>query len=201
MMRRTLLVGLLITACAALSPSYWFFVACFALARPLLSSTATLVQVVTVELSSTKARIDRLVIVSAGAGIGAGLAAIFAGVLRGPDSFRYLFALAIVPVFFLRPLLRSVPEPTFHSARGPLARLGAVPRGLRVRVTVVGVIIFLVGVISVEYLAEIDGLGKTISFDYLAFDMPGVYSAVVLVLVLAAALLTAIGRLAAVVRR
>jgi MFS family permease len=148
MMRRTLLVGLLITACAALSPSYWFFVACFALARPLLSSTATLVQVVTVELSSAKARIDRLVIVSAGAGIGAGLAAIFAGVLRGPDSFRYLFALAIVPVFFLRPLLRSVPEPAYHGAAGPLARIGAVPRGLRARVTVVGAIIFVVGVIS-----------------------------------------------------
>jgi MFS family permease len=148
MMRRTLFVGLLITACAALSPSYWFFVACFALARPLLSSTATLVQVVTVELSSTKARIDRLVIVSAGAGIGAGLAAIFAGVLRGPDSFRYLFALAIVPVFFLRPLLRSIPEPAFQGAGGPLARLGAVPRGLRARVTVVGVIIFVVGAIS-----------------------------------------------------
>jgi MFS family permease len=148
MMRRTLFVGLLITACAALSPSYWFFVACFALARPLLSSTATLVQVVTVELSSTTARIDRLVIVSAGAGIGAGLAAIFAGVLRGPDSFRYLFALALVPVFFLRPLLRSVPEPAFQGAAGPLARLGAVPRGLRARVTLVGVIIFVVGVIS-----------------------------------------------------
>jgi MFS family permease len=148
MMRRTLFVGLLITACAALSPSYWFFVACFALARPLLSSTATLVQVVTVELSSTTARIDRLVIVSAGAGIGAGLAAIFAGVLRGPDSFRYLFALAIVPVFFLRPLLRSVPEPAFRGAGGPLARLGVVPRGLRARVAIVGVIIFVVGVIS-----------------------------------------------------
>jgi MFS family permease len=148
MMRRTLFVGLLITACAALSPSYWFFVACFALARPLLSSTATLVQVVTVELSSTQARIDRLVIVSAGAGIGAGLAAIFAGLLRGPDSFRYLFALAIIPIFFLRPLLRSVPEPAFQGAGGPLARLGAVPRGLRARVTVVGVIIFIVGVIS-----------------------------------------------------
>jgi MFS family permease len=148
MMRRTLFVGLLITACAALSPSYWFFVACFALARPLLSSTATLVQVVTVELSSTKARIDRLVIVSAGAGIGAGLAAIFAGVLRGPDSFRYLFALAIVPIFFLRPLLRAVPEPAFQGAGATLARLGAVPRGLRARVTVVGMIIFVVGVIS-----------------------------------------------------
>lgn len=148
MMRRTLFVGLLITACAALSPTYWLFVLCFALARPLLSSTATLVQVVTVELSSTETRIDRLVIVSAGAGIGAGLAAIVAGLLHGPESFRWLFALALVPLFFLRPLLRSVPEPVFRGAGGPLARLGAVPRGLRARVTIVGVIVFVIGVIS-----------------------------------------------------
>jgi AAHS family benzoate transporter-like MFS transporter len=146
--RRTLFVGLLITACAALSPSYWFFVLCFALARPLLSSTATLVQVVTVELSSTQTRIDRLVIVSAGAGVGAGLAAIFAGLLRGPESFRWLFAFALVPVIFLRPLIRSVPEPIFRGASGPFARLGAVPRGLRARVTTVGVIVFVIGVIS-----------------------------------------------------
>jgi len=51
-------------------------------------------------------------------------------------------------------------------------------------------------VISVEYLAEIGGLGKTISFDYLAFNMPGVYSAIALVIVLAAVLLAAIGLLA-----
>jgi len=68
--------------------------------------------------------------------------------------------------------------------------------GLRLGLTYI-----LVGVISVEYLAEIDGLGKTISFDYLAFDMPGVYSAVVLVIVVAAVLLAAIGRLQAVVSR
>ncbi len=148
MMRRTLFVGLIITACASLSPSYWFFVGCFALARPLLSSTATLVQVVTVELSSTQSRIDRLVIVSAGAGVGAGLAAVFAGVLRGPESFRWLFALALVPVFFLRPLLRSVPEPLFHTGGEAIARLGAVPRGLRSRVTIVGAIVVIIGVIS-----------------------------------------------------
>lgn len=148
MMRRTLLVGLLITACASLSPSYWFFVACFALARPLLSCTATLVQVVTVELSSTNNRIDRLVIVAAGAGVGAGLAAVVAGLLHGPQSFRWLFAIALLPVLFLRPLLRSVPEPKFRGAAGPMARLGAVPRGLRGRVAIVAVIVIVIGVIS-----------------------------------------------------
>ena len=147
-LRRTLLLGLVITAFASLSPSYWFFVLCFALARPLLSTTSTIVSVVTVELSSTKRRIDRLVIVSAGAGIGAGLAAVLHGVIRGADSFRWLFALAIVPVFFITPMLRRVPEPTVRRDDVPLARLGAVPEGMRVRVLIVGVVVFLIGVIS-----------------------------------------------------
>jgi hypothetical protein len=56
-LRRTLLVGLVVTACASLSPTYWFFVLCFALASPLLSvDHDDSSQVVTVELSSTKAR-------------------------------------------------------------------------------------------------------------------------------------------------
>jgi MFS family permease len=147
-LRRTLLVGLIITACASLSPSYWIFVLCFALARPLLSTTTTLVQVVTVELSSTKGRIDRLVIVAAGAGIGAGLAAILHGLIRGADSFRWLFALALVPVFFIRPMMRAVPEPVFRSADAPLARIGALPKGIRGRAAIVGVVVFVIGVIS-----------------------------------------------------
>jgi MFS transporter, AAHS family, benzoate transport protein len=147
-LRRTLFTGLIITACASLSPTYWIFVLCFALARPLLSTTTTLVQVVTVELSSTKRRIDRLAIVSAGAGIGAGLAAIFHGLIRGPDSFRWLFALALVPILFIRPMLRAVPEPTFRSTEAPLARIGAVPKGVRGRVAIVGVVVFVIGVVS-----------------------------------------------------
>lgn len=147
-LRRTLLVGLVITACASLSPTYWFFVLCFALARPLLSTTSTIVSVVTVELSSTARRIDRLVIVSAGAGIGAGLAAIIHGLIRGADSFRWLFALAIVPVFLIRPTLRRVPEPTSHRGEATIARLGAVPKGMRARVAIVGVVVFIIGVIS-----------------------------------------------------
>lgn len=147
-LRRTLVVGLVITACASLSPSYWIFVLCFALARPLLSTTSALIQVITVELSSTKRRIDRLVIVSAGAGIGAGMAAVLHGLIRGPDSFRWLFALALVPVFFVRPMLGRIPEPTFQSDGTTFARLGAVPRGVRDRVVTVGVIVFIIGVVS-----------------------------------------------------
>jgi len=147
-LRRTLTLGLAITACAALSPSYWIFVLCFALARPLLTTTSTLIQVITVELSSTKRRIHWLVVMSAGAGIGAGLAAIFHGTIRGTDSFRWLFALAVVPIIFLAPLLRGVPEPRFRSSDAPFARLGAVPRGVRSRVAIVGAIVFTIGVIA-----------------------------------------------------
>ena len=147
-LRRTLTLGLVITASAALSPSYWIFVLCFALARPLLSTTSTLVQVITVELSSTERRIHWLVVMSAGGGMGAGLAAILHGTIRGADSFRWLFALAIVPIFFLSPLLRRVREPKLRSSDAPLVRLGALPRAVRRRVGIVGVIVFTIGVIS-----------------------------------------------------
>jgi MFS transporter, YNFM family, putative membrane transport protein len=147
-LRRTLLVGLVITAFASLSPTYWVFVLCFALARPLLSTTSTIISVVTVELSSAKRRIDRLVIVSAGAGIGAGLAAILHGIIRGADSFRWLFALAVVPIVFVTPLLRRVPEPVVRSDDAPLARLGSIPMGMRGSVAIVGVMVFIIGVVS-----------------------------------------------------
>lgn len=147
-LRRTLFAGLLVTAVASLSPSYWIFVLCFALARPLLSATSTLVQVVTVELSSTQRRIHRLVIVSAGAGAGAGLAAILHGVIRGPDSFRWLFALALVPIVFLAPSVRAVPEPSFRTDTPAPARLGAVPHSVWGRLVAVSVIVFVIGVIS-----------------------------------------------------
>jgi ABC-type nitrate/sulfonate/bicarbonate transport system permease component len=106
-------------------------------------------------------------------------------------------SLAAIPPQFLKvaAAFRLTQGQAMRHVLGPAAA-PTLFTGLRLGLTYI-----LVGVISVEYLAEIDGLGKTISFDYLAFDMPGVYSAVVLVFVLAAVLLAAIGRLQAVVRR
>ena len=136
-LQRALVLGLLITAAAALSPGYWFFVACFALARPLLTTASTLVLVITVELSTTTLRIQRLAIMAAGLGIGSGLSAILHGFIRGPDSFRWLFALTLVPVFVIVPFLRRIPEPATRSKETPLARLGAVPSEARGRLAVV----------------------------------------------------------------
>ncbi len=147
-MRRTLTFGLAGTALAALSPNYWFFVLCFAFARPLLSAASTLVLVITVELSSTASRIHRLVIMAAGAGCGAGLSAVLHGVIRGSNSFRWLFALALIPVFTIVPLLHSVPEPTRHLDDSPLARLGAVPSRLRGRLAIVATVAFTVGMVT-----------------------------------------------------
>ncbi len=147
-LQRTLALGLLFTATASLSPSYWFFVLCFAFARPLLSAASTLVQVVTVELSSTRRRIHRLVVMAAGAGMGAGLSAVLHGVIRGPGSFRWLFALAIVPVLLVVPLLRHIPEPTHLRDEVPLAHLGAVPRRFRGRLAIVAAMAFTVGMIT-----------------------------------------------------
>jgi MFS family permease len=147
-LQRTLTLGLVGTAVASLSPSYWFFVLCFAFARPLLSAASTLVQVITVELSSTNSRIHRLVIMAAGAGCGAGLSAVLHGIIRGPDSFRWLFALTLVPVFVVVPTLHLVPEPTHHSDDVPLAHLGAVPRRLRGRLGIVATVAFSVGLVT-----------------------------------------------------
>jgi MFS family permease len=147
-LRRTLFVGLLVTASAALSPSYWFFVLCFAFARPLLSAASTLVQVVTVELSSTRRRIHHLAIMAAGAGIGAGISAVLHGVIRGPDSFRWLFALALLPVVIVAPFSRQIPEPVHTKTESLLAHLGRVPADTRGRLGIVAVIVFSAGMIT-----------------------------------------------------
>ena len=144
-LRDTLAVGLLVTAAAALSPSYWFFVACFALARPLLAAASTLVQVVTVEITATARRVHRLAVMVAGGGIGAGLSAVLHGAIRGPNSFRWLFAVAVLPALLIPGLLRAVPEPRRHVGDSPAVRLGSIPAHLRGRLAVVG---FTVGMIT-----------------------------------------------------
>ena len=147
-LRASLAAGLIVTALAAFSPRYWVFVACFALARPLLTTASTLVQVLTVELTATGQRIHRLVIMAAGAGVGAGLSAIVHGLIRGGGAFRWLFALALVPAVALWPLRHAIPEPTRHVERSDVARLGSVPRALRGRLAIVATVAFAAGMVT-----------------------------------------------------
>ena len=143
-----LLLGLVATSAASLSFSYWFFVISFAFARPLLSAASTIVQVITVELSSMQQRMHRLVVMAAGAGIGAGLSAVLHGVIRGPNSFRWLFAVAVIPALVIVPIVRTIPEPRYHNADVPFAHLGAVPRGVRGRLMIVSTAAFAIGMIT-----------------------------------------------------
>ncbi len=147
-LRDTLFVGLVITAAAALSPSYWFFVVSFAFARPLLSASSTLVQVITVEITSTARRVPRLVVMAAGGGIGAGVSAIVHGLIRGPNSFRWLFAVALAPTVLVPWLLRAIPEPVHRSSDARTARLGAIPVGLRTRLAIVATVVFAAGMVT-----------------------------------------------------
>ncbi len=142
---RVLAIGLLATTVAALSPSYWFFVLCFAFGRPFLSAAQALVQIVTVELSSAALRIRRLALIAAGSGAGAGLATVLHGVIRGGQNFRWLFALAGVPLVLGPLLLRALPESV------PIHRettLGVVPRGQRGQLAIVALVVGVVAVIA-----------------------------------------------------
>lgn len=146
---RVAVVGLLFTALAAATPGYWFFVVCFACARPLLSASNALVQVITVELSSERERVHRLAWIAAGAGMGAGLSAMLHGVVRGPNSFRILFACALLPAVLVQPLLRWVDETHLREQPAPdAARLGAVPKEFQPTLRIVAWLAFVVGMIT-----------------------------------------------------
>jgi NitT/TauT family transport system permease protein len=68
--------------------------------------------------------------------------------------------------------------------------------GLRLGLTYI-----LVSVVSMEYLAQIGGLGKVISERYLRFDLAQVYAAVAIVILITAVLVAALGRLEWMLRR
>src|ERR1700678_1091429 len=73
--RRMLLVtvglGLAMTALAAASPSYWWFVAIFACGRPLLSATNGLAQVTAAEETASRGRGQAVAVIASGHGTGA----------------------------------------------------------------------------------------------------------------------------------
>jgi predicted MFS family arabinose efflux permease len=142
--------GLCVVAAASLSPSYWWFVAIFALARPMLSAANLLTGVVTAELTSPHRRATALSIVTAGAAIGAGLSVVLHGFTRNPNGFRWLFASALVGAGIVALLVRRLPEthgPT-HDLVHHRPTLGAIPRTLRGRLAIVMGVTALTNAIS-----------------------------------------------------
>jgi ABC-type nitrate/sulfonate/bicarbonate transport system permease component len=100
----------------------------------------------------------------------------------------------------INPLFVATPTTAIAGAARGLAN-GTLGGPMLVTGLRLGLIYILVGVVSVEYLASIGGLGKTINFAYLQFNMAQVYSAVTCVFILAAVLLAIVGRLQWMVRR
>jgi MFS family permease len=155
--RRMLLVtvgaGLALTALAAASPSYWWFVAIFACGRPLLSATNGLAQVEVTEQTASADRAKAVALVAAGYGAGAGAIAIVHSLTSATLGFRGVFALALVPLALLPLLRRWIAEPDRFAvvaagSKQAIPVLGAVARPFRRRLAVVMVLAFAVSVIT-----------------------------------------------------
>lgn len=156
--RRPMLVaacaaGLLLTVAAALSPTYWSFVAIFAVGRPMLSATVGVAQVSAVELTSSGQRARAVALIAAGYAVGAGITAILHSLAKDTFGFRGILALAAVPLVLLPLAARKVVEPDRFarlSASGRAAEpvLGPVAGAYRGRLLVVALLAFAVSVIT-----------------------------------------------------
>jgi MFS family permease len=150
--------GLAVTALAALSPGYWWFVALFAFGRPMLSATNAIAVVVAAEETETRDRAKAIALMTAGYGIGAGLTALARGVAGDGLGFRGLFALAVVPLAAVPLLARRLEEPDrfqrLRAAEDPElaaarpAVLGRVRAGLRPRLWVLAVLAFAIAFVT-----------------------------------------------------
>lgn len=163
--------GLALTALAALSPGYWWFVAIVALGRPMLSGADAVSQVIAAEQTDADNRALGVALVAAGYGVGAGLTAILHSVGLGRLGFRGLFALSLVPLAGLLLVRRWVAEPDRYTAVAtpdrpgadtrtgaaappaagrprPLLVFGAVGRRFRRRLVFVALLAFAVSVVT-----------------------------------------------------
>jgi len=155
--RRVLLAvtigGLGLTAVAAASPGYWWFVVIFALGRPLLSATNALAELMGGEETSSHDRAKAVALIAAGYAVGAGLSAIVHSLASGSLGFRGICALAIVPLVIVYALRGWVEEPSRFmvaevAADHPTPVLGAVGPRFRTRVLWLCLIAFAISIIT-----------------------------------------------------
>jgi len=191
--RRVLLgccaIGLVATVAASASPSFWWFVAIFAVGRPLLSASSAVGQVVAAEVTDAANRARGVALVTAGFGIGSGLIALLHGAASGFLGFRGLFLLAVVPLAAMPWIRRLITETErFEVARAEFATsrptLGTVHRRLIGRLLVVSVLSFGVAETS----------GPATGFVYLdAQDITKLAAAIVSLMVLSAGVTGVVG--------
>lgn len=153
-------VGLLLTGAAAVTSSFWWFVAVVAISRPLFSATTAVGSVVASEETRSVDRTKAVALAAAGYGIGTGLVS----VVRVPVNdllglgFRGVFAVALVllvAVPLLAPMLgepdRFVALRTRRGARVSRPRLAAfatIPRQLRGRLLLLTAVTFGFNVVT-----------------------------------------------------
>ena len=103
--------GLALTVLASTSPSFWWFVAIFALGRPSLSAVISLSIVVASETTSSTSRASAVSLVAGSYASGAGLAASINAQFGSIIGFRGLFALCVIPLLCLPIVARWITEP------------------------------------------------------------------------------------------
>jgi MFS family permease len=156
--RRTILtyaaVGLVVTMAAAGSPSYWWFVAALAVARPFLTATDTVGEVLAAEHTGVADRAKAIAMASAAYGVGAGLVAVLRGLAGEGLGFRAVFGLAALPLVGVAFAGRLVTEPDRFTRRATaqprrmLPVLGAVAGAHRRRLAVLATIGFASGFVT-----------------------------------------------------
>jgi MFS family permease len=153
MLLTTCAIGLALTAVSAVSPTYWWFVAIFALGRPLLSATSGVAQVAAAEQTASSQRAKAVALIAAGYGIGSGLIAIVHSLGASTLGFRGVVLLALLPLLGLPFIARWVVEPDrFKIAAAakehPLPVLGAVGPLFRRRLVIVAALTFILSVVT-----------------------------------------------------
>ncbi len=145
-------IGLGLTVLASAAPGYWWFVAAFALARPLLSATNVVAGVIVAEETSTAHRAKAMVLVAGGYGVGAGVPAVLRGIFGEALGYQTLFLLAGVALVLVPVAARALEEPerfqVTHAAvvrgriRARLPVLRVFAGNLRIRLGVLAVVTF-----------------------------------------------------------
>lgn len=146
-------LGLLAAVAAAGSPGYWWFVGAFAIARPLLTATDTIGEVMAAEHTAVGDRAKAIALMSAAYGLGAGAVAVLRAAFGGDLGFRAVFGLSALPLALVWLAAGKITEPARYDA-GPSDRvhavpvLGAVQPGRRARLAVLAGLAYTSGLVT-----------------------------------------------------